>query len=136
MILLLMNDPQLPPQAADFLGLHPEAITVIPAPGDADIPTRMCAAINALDPVSPLTISAFGSAALSLPAVARSQRAHHRRVSEYVLLDPEVPAVSDAWPDARVTVICGVDSEASLQARLRGWDVLLPDELAEWQTES
>lgn len=116
-----------------FLDGHPSALVVEPVPGSSDIGVRTCAAINDLRPASPVVLVAAGDAALLLPAVARSQHASHRRVSEYVLLDPELPVVTDAWPDARVTVVCEPTTEASLQARLRGWDVLSPDEVAQWQ---
>jgi hypothetical protein len=95
--------------------------------------TRACADINALAPDESLVVAALGSASLVLPAVSRSQRAQHRRIIEYLLLDPELPPVTDAWPDARVSVICDVGAEASLQARLRGWDLLRPEEIADWQ---
>lgn len=116
----------------EFVAQHPDTAVVRPEPGSTDLAVRTCAAITALQPSPPLVIVAAGSMARTLPAVARSQAAHHRRVVEYVLLDPELPPVSDAWPDARVTVVCGVDSEASLQARLRGWDVLRPEDLPSW----
>lgn len=115
-----------------FLAQHPGTSIVRPEPGSTDIAVRTCAAITALAPTPPLVVAAEGTMARTLPAVARSQAAHHRRVIEYVLLDPELPPVSDTWPDARVTVVCDVDSEASLQARLRGWDVLRPEDLASW----
>lgn len=116
----------------EFVARHPETVVVQPEAGVTDLAVRTCAAITALQPSPPLVIIAAGSMTRTLPAVARSQAAHHRRVVEYVLLDPELPPVSDAWPDARVTVVCGVDSEASLQARLRGWDVLRPEDLPSW----
>ncbi len=119
--------------ARTFLDEHPSALVVQPVPGSSDTGVRMCAAINDLRPSSPLVLVTAGDAALLLPSVARSQHAFHRRISEYVLLDPDLPVVTDAWPDARVTVVCEPTTEASLQARLRGWDVLSPDELAQWQ---
>jgi hypothetical protein len=46
-------------------------------------------------------------------------------VSEYVLIDPVLPTVSDSWPDAPVTVVTDdTDGQASLQGRLRGWQLL------------
>jgi hypothetical protein len=85
----------------------------------------MCAAINLLDPQPPLVIVAEGAQALMLPAIALSQRAAHRRVSEYVLIDPDLPPVTDSWPDAPVTVVSSDESsDASIQGRLRGWTVL------------
>lgn len=119
-------------EALSFVGLRYRSFTLIDA---SDGASRTCAAINEAAPASPVVIVAVGRAALTLPAVARSQRAMHRLVLEYVLLDPHLPAVSDAWPDARVTVACDVDSEASLQARLRGWDVLRIEDLGHAQDE-
>lgn len=118
--------------ARAFVTQHPSTALVQPEHGSTDLSVRTCAAITALAPSPPLVVVAEGPMARTLPAVARSQAAHHRRVVEYVLLEPDLPPVSDAWPDARVTVVCGVDSEASLQARLRGWDVLRPEDLESW----
>lgn len=98
-------------------------ITPVPGPESA-LSARMCAAINLLDPRPPLVIVAEGALALLLPAIALSQRAAHRRVSEYVLIDPELPHVTDGWPDAPVTVLSSDESsDASIQGRLRGWTV-------------
>ncbi len=90
---------------------------------------RICAAITAAAPDPPLTIVAFGSSAILMPAVALAQRSAHRRVREYVLVEPELPPVSDGWPDAHVTVFS--DAEQN-QARLRGWTILPLDSLGEW----
>ncbi len=119
--------------AADLLEGHPGARIVLPLDGLGDLGVRTCAAINALAPEDPLVIVTTGTAALLLPAVALSQHASHRRVAEYLLVDPVLPPVSDTWPDARVTLVCEPTTEASLQARLRGWDVLSPDEMGQWQ---
>lgn len=134
MIILLLPDEESQRGALTgaFVAQHPDTALVRPEPGSTDLAVRTCAAITALEPSPPLVVVAEGAMARTLPSVARSQAAHHRRVIEYVLLDPELPPVSDAWPDARVTVVCGVDAEASLQARLRGWDVLRPEELPSW----
>lgn len=78
-----------------------------------------------MDPRPPLRIVAHGDLALLLPAVALSQRSMHRAVEGYVLIDPVLPAVTDSWPDARVTVV--TDDEWILtQARLRGWELAEP----------
>jgi hypothetical protein len=135
-LLLVDDDPRRAGLQDAFLLCHPAAITIAPIHGDSDVATRTCAAINAVDPPALLVIAATGSAALTLPAVARSQSAQHRRAQEYVLLDPDLPAVTDAWPDARVTVVCDVDSEASIQARLRGWDLLEHKEIHQWAPPS
>jgi hypothetical protein len=99
-------------------------ITPVDGPESA-LSARMCAAINLLEPTPPLVIVAHGSEALLLPAIALSQRTAHRRVSAYVLIDPDLPTVSDGWPDAPVTVVTDdTDGQASLQGRLRGWQLL------------
>jgi hypothetical protein len=84
-------------------------------------------------PAPPLTIVAAGEWARLLPAVALSQRSAHRRVAEYLLIDPVLPAVSDTWPDAPVTVATDdPESDASVQGRLRGWTVVMTDALQDW----
>jgi hypothetical protein len=133
MLLLDDADPRRDHLREAFLALHSATITVPVATGGVEAATRACADINALAPDESLVVAALGSASLVLPAVSRSQRAQHRRIIEYLLLDPELPPVTDAWPDARVSVICDVGAEASLQARLRGWDLLRPEEIADWQ---
>jgi len=90
---------------------------------------RICAAITAAAPDPPLTIVAFGSTSTLVPAVALAQRSAHRRVREYVLIEPDLPPVSDGWPDAHVLVFS--DGEQN-QARLRGWTILPLDSIADW----
>ncbi len=89
-------------------------------------PTRVCAAIAMAAPAAPLVVAAAGDGALLLPAVARAQFAAHRRVEEYLLVRPDLPPVSDTWPDAPVTVV--VDDAGDLitsMVRLRGWTLLV-----------
>ena len=105
-------------------------ITPVPGP-DSALSARICAAINHLDPPPPLAIVAEGNLALLLPAIALSQRSVRRRVSEYVLIDPVLPPVTDGWPDAPVTVVTDdADSLPARQGGLRGWHVLTPAEYA------
>jgi hypothetical protein len=100
---------------------------------ESALPARICAAINLMAPAPPLTIVAAGEWARLLPAVALSQRSAHRRVAEYLLIDPVLPAVSDTWPDAPVTVATDdPESDASVQGRLRGWTVVMTDALQDW----
>jgi hypothetical protein len=102
---------------------------VVPVPGPAAaLAARMCAAISALQPTPPLRIVANGELALLLPAIALSQRSLHRGVTEYVLIDPVLPTVTDAWPDAPVTIVTD-DEWVATQARLRGWDLVDRDDL-------
>ena len=106
-------------------------VTAAPGP-DAALAARVCAAVSALDPAPPLTLVAFGSAAGLLPAVALAQRAAHRRVAGYLLVDAEPPAVTDSWPDAPVTVF--TDGDATRSA-LRGWTVRPLHALADWSAD-
>ncbi len=107
---------------------------VVPVDGpEASLPARICAAINLMDPTPPLVVVAEGELALLLPAVALAQRSAHRRVEEYLLVEPVLPAVSDTWPDAPVTVASDDPScDASVQGRLRGWTVIMLSELSTW----
>ena len=105
---------------------------VEPAPGPADAMTaRLCAAINTLRPEPPLVVVAHGALAALLPAVALSQRSSHRAIARYVLVEPELPTVTESWPDAPVTLV-SVDPWLVTQARLRGWDLVEPDDLDAW----
>jgi hypothetical protein len=117
----------------EFLLGCPSARVIIVDPSAAGSRSaRMSVAISELAPVPPLTVVAFGVAAQALPQIAVAQRAAHRRVAEYVLVDPVLPTVNDAWPNAPVTVIGEPTSEASLQGRLRGWTVLPTAALLDW----
>ena len=129
----------------DFENRHPalrgalvnaddHAISITPAPGPAAaLSARVCAAITAAAPPAPLTILAFGSSALLLPAIALAQRSAHRRVAEYLLVDPEVPPVTDGWPDAPVTAFLSADQdETGGRARLHGWNVRPITSLEGW----
>jgi hypothetical protein len=103
-------------------GLDSLVVTrVLPPAGEAPLAARVCAEITRLAPTPPMVIVAVGERATLLPAVALAQRAARRQVLAYVLIDPEYPAVSDAWPDARVHVLGspGVDLRT---AELRGWE--------------
>ena len=102
----------------------------MPGP-DSALSARTCAAITLLDPRPPLVIVAEGALALMLPAIALSQRSVHRRVSEYVLIEPELPPVTDGWPDAPVTLVTDdAASTAARQGSLRGWRLLTHAEYA------
>lgn len=108
----------------DLLGLPTVVVEAADGP-DATLAARTCAAINVIDPPAPLVIASVGERALLLPAVALSQRSNHRSVSQYLLIEPELPPVTDGWPDAPVTIVTDdADSEAARQGRLRGWRVL------------
>jgi len=105
----------------DFL----DGVTTVALAPDTDdsIPliARVCAAITRLAPEPPLVIVAEGRWAELLPGIALAQRAARRRVLAYVLVDPDYPAVSEGWPDARVHAVGSTGFDLSM-ARLRGWD--------------
>lgn len=134
MLLLSDGEPRHDPVLGQLRRHLPQAVVVTPVDGpESAVSARTCAAIHLLRPSPPLAIVAIGEAAQLLPAVALSQRSAHRRVSEYLLIDPELPPVSDAWPDAPVTVASDdASSDGSVHGRLRGWTVVMIDELAGW----
>jgi len=84
--------------------------------------TEVCGDLVRLQPDPPLVIVAYRSSCALLPAVALAQRTAHRRVSAYVLVDPDAPASSDSWPDAPVMVVTK-DAQIARMSTLRGWSV-------------
>lgn len=129
-VLLPGSSPQHAELRGRFLNGGFGVLTVTPAPGpDSALATRVCAALATLDPAPPLVLVAFGSSAELLPAVARAQHAAHRRVVDYLLVDAPIPPVSDAWPDAPVTLFTDEDVP---QATLRGWQVRPLSALSAW----
>ena len=69
------------------------------------------------------SVVAIADGASLLPSVARSLRARGHAVGGYVLIEPVIPAVSDTWPDAPVSVYCSLTSDIARVSELRGWDV-------------
>ena len=123
-VMVLSEDPGIgeAPGIGDVLGLHEITVTrVLPPAGEAPLAARVCAEITRLAPTSPLVIVAVGDLAALLPAVALAQRAARRQVLAYVLIDPDYPAVSEGWPDARVHVL-GSPGVELRTAELRGWE--------------
>lgn len=115
-------------------GFAAVAASAVDGPPEA-IDARLCLDVNLLSPNPPLTFVAFGRSALSLPALALSQRAFHRRVAYYVLVDPMIPAVTDVWPDAPVSVYLGDGATADhsrREAELRAWTVRPVSALETW----
>jgi thioesterase domain-containing protein len=132
-LLLPAQDPGHVVRRAALAAAGFTALSIEPVPGpEAAIAARTCAAIHASSPTGPLHIVAFGSGAMLLPAIALAQRAARRLVAEYVLVDAEVPPVTDAWPDARVVVYGQETSSAAASGRLRGWDVLPLADVSGW----
>jgi hypothetical protein len=123
------DDPRFDDALAQFVAAHPSTIVITPIEGTGPLATRTCAAITRQAPEPPLVLVAFGTATLTLPAVALAQRSAHRRVLEYLLVEPALPPVGDSWPDAPVTIADRDDSVAARQGVLRGWDVI-PTEAA------
>ena len=136
MLVLPSEDPSLNAGLGSLLDAWAPVHVVDPHGGSGNAAARTCLAINNLAPEAPLSIVTFGESALLLPAIALSQRTAHRRVAEYLLIDPALPPVTESWPDARVTVVTDdADSPASLQGRLRGWVVLDHASLGQWQPD-
>ena len=110
--------------AARVLGLSTRILVVTPVDGPANaLATRTCAALMSSTLVDPITVVAIADGASLLPPVARSLRARGHQVGGYVLLEPVIPAVSDTWPDAPVSVYCSPASDVARMAGHRGWDV-------------
>ncbi len=111
------------------------AVEVHPVAGpEAALSARICAAISQLAVAPPLHVVAFGPAALFLPSVGLAQRTARRRIVEYVLVDPQVPPVSDSWPDAPVTAfVTDLAARSTAQVRLRGWQVEPAATLPAWR---
>lgn len=131
MLLLPAGDPAHAGLRARLAGTVGEARVVDPVPGpEAAYPTRVCAALPQHGLLAPVTVVAFGAQAALLPAVARALRTRHVDVSEYVLVEPDPPAVSDTWPDAPVRVFA--DRPDSVLA-LRGWSVDPLAMAADWR---
>ena len=73
-----------------------------------------------------------GEVSIHAPAIGFSRRSLRRPAVGYVLIDPVMPKIGgdySDWPDAPVTVVLtqaasDLAKEASLQAKLRGWEVI------------
>ena len=73
-----------------------------------------------------------GEVSVHAPAIGFSRRSLRRPAVGYVLIDPVMPKIGgdySDWPDAPVTVVLtqaasDLAKEASLQAKLRGWEVV------------
>ena len=109
--------------------------------GDAITPVLLCkqsspaevaAHLSTKEVIEPVVLLAATNRVGWLPRIARSQRAQGRRISGYLVIDPEQMSVSDEWPDAPVIAIVSGSAEHSGNlARLRGWRVVPyePDDL-------
>ena len=80
----------------------------------------------------PLVLVFNGKTSIHAPAIGFSRKSLRRPAVAYVLIDPVMPQVGGEysdWPDAPVTVVITDDAiesakEASLQSRLRAWNVV------------
>lgn len=127
--------------AAELVGRGIPVYAVADVELPEELPERLVASrtvalwaieLNAAELSGPIALVAHGDAALLLPTIGFAQRAAHRQVHSYVLLDAPVPTPGQDWPDAPVWWCSGdgpssSTSEASvtvLQARLRGFEVV------------
>lgn len=86
-------------------------------------------------PIGAVVWVAHGDTARLLPGLAFAQRAAHRTVVGYVLVDAVSPAPSLEWPDAPVTWIRTSEAadevgQGALSAELRGFRVSATADLA------
>lgn len=131
---LVLGDVEHASAVGAFVNGELTTVLVGASPSGVGAPwARLCGEIAQLDPPGPLFIVAFGAAAAYLPHVALAQRAARRRIGEYVLVHPTLPAVTESWPDAPVTVYCDLDDDGALQGRLRGWSVKPVEQLPMWR---
>lgn len=84
----------------------------------------------------PIVLVSHGRTSRLLPSLALAQRAAHRQVRGYLLVDSPVPAPGPQWPDAPVWWICTESApeavlKAQLTARLRGFEVNVGADVAE-----
>ena len=114
------------------LGLRPE-----PVPGDTTFigDDGQILSEGALAEEGIEGVARFSGLAALLPSIALSQRSSHRTVEAYVLVDPDLPPVTDSWPDAPVVMVSD-DEWLLTQARLRGWDLVERADLPAWLADS
>lgn len=123
--ILLIDDHPDDALATDLEAAASCLVHRIPAHG-LTVP-MICAEINAIDPVAPLLIACTVADASILPAIALAQRAAHRRIEGYVLIEPIRVATGDNWPEAPVFVTTSLTSPDAVGARLRGWTIVPAD---------
>lgn len=107
--------------------LDPQQYSGTLDPGDAWISHCALRLLN-VSPHAARLLVASGDAAALIAAVGFAQRAGHRAVAGYVLVEGAMPGpgIQD-WPDAPVTYVG--EREAPL-AGLRGWDVVSGEDVA------
>ena len=119
--------------------------TFCPAPPDppADMPPNLADSrrvallaqwANRELPAGPVVWVAHGQSARLLPGLAFAQRAAHRTIVGYVLVDAPSPAPSLEWPDAPVTWVHTASApdavaKGALSAELRGFRVVGTDDV-------
>ncbi len=93
----------------------------LPPASPAPMSVLICARIHELGPAAPLVVVAPASSVQYLPALALAQRAAHRRIAAYYLIDPLTDPTGPEWPDAPVYVIRQTRAAATKLPELRGW---------------
>jgi hypothetical protein len=87
---------------------------------------RVAVALSVAGPAGPILLVLRGDTGALAPHLCLTQRAAHRQVAGYVLVDADCPPpgteVSD-WPDAPVAYVASPDAPqgAAEHARRRGW---------------
>lgn len=115
------------PLRRSVLAQIPRVQAIVAADGPTDaLAARACAGIADLAVTSPVTLVACGASAQLVPALARALRARQTPVAHFLLVEPVLPPVTDAWPDAPVTVACAEDSDLWRMAGYRGWQRVSP----------
>jgi hypothetical protein len=131
--------------AAELVGAGMPCVVPDIAAIPADLPAQLADArrialtaiwLNTHAVPGPITVVAHGSGARLLPAFGFSQRAGHRLVVGYVIVDAAPPAPAQDWPDAPVwwvhtSAAPQAVAQAALSAQLRGFRVIGSDNPAE-----
>jgi len=86
--------------------------------------SSVCLALNSTGIDGPLIFIATAQTCRDLPVIASAQRAAHRAVISYALIDPDYPVSTDAWPNAPVSAyLSSPEHMGSRTISLRGVEV-------------
>lgn len=91
----------------------------------ANVPIhQICQELNSIGMNGPLIFIATAQACRELPVIVSAQKAVHRPVISYALIDPDYPVSTDAWPNAPVNAyLSSPDQVGSRTISLRGVEV-------------
>jgi hypothetical protein len=109
---------QIQPALADALTSLP-FIDYIEIQVDPD-PAQTCLRISQANTAKNLILVATGNSCSQLPAIALAQRASGKQILSYQLIEPDLPAFTDSWPQAPITAHYPTGSRIPKEVTLRG----------------